>query len=842
MSISAAGGPAVVEKILHAPIENLAFEGGGVKGIVYLGALQHLKEQNVLQGIKRVGGSSAGGITALLVGLGYTLPEIENIMTGMDFTQFQDTGDTFWQQIPPELDVLHLNEKVVKKIEEAVKIATDKQHGLYKGDVFLNWARAKVAEKLGNPDATFADLREAMKVDPSLKEMMFTATNISGNGPPLQYFDIYNTPNVKIADAVRATMSFPGAFAAYPIEINGVKSIFVDGGVVNNYPIEYYDDPKFLPEGDPANNRESNPSGTNPRSLGFRVDDKTEVSDYKWRLRGGKAANTTSLKGWAVGLAGAPLSDRTKVYQRGFNTIQIPDCGVDTLNFKLNELEIKQLRESGLNATTDFFSFYRAGSIADIKKYQDLYAAYSEKVSKPNGVEELKLKKEALLKELFQISGQTSTLDNVTSGTETEQKAFIEEQKRIHALLWEHDIVSRCLQGREKSKELSVIESVEKLLLEQAKVAEKNQQDLLVINQNSQKLLEELQKLHLEYHKEVSVVSVVKENPVGRAILIDIFDEIKKLHRVIYDIKLRQATEKDPMILMDIEVELKMEKRKGVNKIKEKLAKDLREIRGEKSIIADLGEENAGRLERIILNEVMLVSERKEPRTLDQFEQDIKLTENNANKMIAEMGGALKGQEKQIAQNNKTLQRLQFERKSCGKNLDKMLNLSNKLTNFINSQNGLGTFVCKWARRAAKAVGTVAVLYPVYLVIRSGIKHFAKEETYQNLKKFERKFYTNQEIYVKHAKKLRGETNTLLKEWSAGRDQGEYNPKENIEKYIGLLEGTKDKAEHGHYEKMFYKDTKTKFDEIMSEASKDVEVEKDRPESKPEEGGAAPSI
>ena len=42
---------------------NLVFEGGGVKGIAYAGAIGVLEERDILAGIQRVAGTSAGAIT-----------------------------------------------------------------------------------------------------------------------------------------------------------------------------------------------------------------------------------------------------------------------------------------------------------------------------------------------------------------------------------------------------------------------------------------------------------------------------------------------------------------------------------------------------------------------------------------------------------------------------------------------------------------------------------------------------------------------------------------------------------------------------------------------------------
>lgn len=72
-------------------IHNLVFEGGGVKGISYVGALQELEARGKLKDVQRVGGTSAGAITTLLVGLGFTPDQIKEEMADLDFTYFLDS-------------------------------------------------------------------------------------------------------------------------------------------------------------------------------------------------------------------------------------------------------------------------------------------------------------------------------------------------------------------------------------------------------------------------------------------------------------------------------------------------------------------------------------------------------------------------------------------------------------------------------------------------------------------------------------------------------------------------------------------------------------------------------
>lgn len=64
--------------------ENLVFEGGGVKGIAYGGALELLEAKGIMPQIKQTSGS-AGAIAALLVGLGCSSADVTKILSAMDF-------------------------------------------------------------------------------------------------------------------------------------------------------------------------------------------------------------------------------------------------------------------------------------------------------------------------------------------------------------------------------------------------------------------------------------------------------------------------------------------------------------------------------------------------------------------------------------------------------------------------------------------------------------------------------------------------------------------------------------------------------------------------------------
>ncbi|XP_019626164.1 PREDICTED: uncharacterized protein LOC109471315 [Branchiostoma belcheri] len=56
--------------------ENLVFEGGGAKGIAYIGVCKVLEDAGILPQITRFAGTSAGAITAALLAIGLTPQEM----------------------------------------------------------------------------------------------------------------------------------------------------------------------------------------------------------------------------------------------------------------------------------------------------------------------------------------------------------------------------------------------------------------------------------------------------------------------------------------------------------------------------------------------------------------------------------------------------------------------------------------------------------------------------------------------------------------------------------------------------------------------------------------------
>jgi predicted acylesterase/phospholipase RssA len=84
-------------------------------------------------------------------------------------------------------------------------------------------------------DMTFKDLDLLQSIDPEkFKGLIITATR--QDNLKLTIFNVENSPNIEIADAVRASSSIPLFFTPY--EINNIK--YIDGGLNDNTPIDYF--------------------------------------------------------------------------------------------------------------------------------------------------------------------------------------------------------------------------------------------------------------------------------------------------------------------------------------------------------------------------------------------------------------------------------------------------------------------------------------------------------------------------------------------------------------------------------------------------------------------------
>ena len=117
--------------------KNLVFEGGGVKGIAYVGAMEVLDKEEILNNIERVAGTSAGAMVAVLVGLKYSADEVKDVLWHLNFKNFMDKS----------CFIVNTNRLL-------------KEYGWYKGDFFRKTMAELIERKTGNGEITFGELAE----------------------------------------------------------------------------------------------------------------------------------------------------------------------------------------------------------------------------------------------------------------------------------------------------------------------------------------------------------------------------------------------------------------------------------------------------------------------------------------------------------------------------------------------------------------------------------------------------------------------------------------------------------------------------------------------------------
>lgn len=188
--------------------EALIFEGGGVKGIAYTGALQKLEELGVLEKIKYVSGTSAGSQAALLVACGYSAEEIEKHIMDAPFTKFLDSSWGFIR------DIYRLIFK----------------YGFYKGEYLEKYIDNLVFKKIGIKNINFENLYNKTGI-----ELRITGTCLTTN--KLEWFDYKLTPKMSVSKAVLISSSIPFIFKPVIHE----NKLYVDGGCLNNMPTNAFD-------------------------------------------------------------------------------------------------------------------------------------------------------------------------------------------------------------------------------------------------------------------------------------------------------------------------------------------------------------------------------------------------------------------------------------------------------------------------------------------------------------------------------------------------------------------------------------------------------------------------
>lgn len=315
--------------------KNLVMEGGGIKGIAYGGALAELESRGVLQNITRVAGTSAGAIQACLVALGFSAEEISTIIAETPVESFNDDGF------------------VVRGSKRLLK-----QFGWFRGDTFLQKLEELIYLRTGNANLTFSELHQLASAYP-FRDLYVTGCNLSDQKVEIFSYETY--PAMRIADAVRISMSIPLYYRALWVTPEGkvieeptasdACKLFVDGGVLMNFPINVFDNSRYMTE----HKGEAVPV-FNEETLGFRLDRCEQIDHEINHQKGNAPFEINDFGSYMSALSSLIMRNATPPSPRDAErTIFINDHGMSPRVRKVAEDEKEKMMLSGHHAVCEFF-------------------------------------------------------------------------------------------------------------------------------------------------------------------------------------------------------------------------------------------------------------------------------------------------------------------------------------------------------------------------------------------------------------------------------------------------------------------------------------------------------
>lgn len=318
---------------------DLVLEGGGVKGIGLVGALDELDRAGYRFGRAagtRVAGTSAGAVVGALAAAGMPIERMRQVMCEVDYRQFRDCSPL--ERLPLAGRGFSLMSLLFER-------------GVYEGDRLRDWLADRLAD-LGVE--TFDDLAlddpEPWMEQDQRYSLVVMATDVTLGQLvrlPWDYRTVYGLDpgTQRVADAVRASMSIPFFFEPVTVTnpVTGLRSTLVDGGVLSNFPIDALD----------------RPDGRRPRWPTFGVKLLPAFRDDTLRLplvgvpRVPAVRLLTSLV--ATAIVGHDQSHLNRPWVRA-RTIQVNTDTVGVVDFDLDERGRRRLYDNGRAAAAAFLS------------------------------------------------------------------------------------------------------------------------------------------------------------------------------------------------------------------------------------------------------------------------------------------------------------------------------------------------------------------------------------------------------------------------------------------------------------------------------------------------------
>ena len=305
----------IMEEVQTQKYENLVFEGCGILGFAYCGVISELEKQGMLQNFKRFAGTSVGAIFAALLAANFTSDEVIKIHKIMFFDNLSN------------------------KYDMASSFNIYKNYGINSSSSIRKHINGILNTKL-NQDVTMSELFKKTG-----KELVLVSCCLNREKPV--YFHHATFPNVKLIDAIIASLSIPLFFHPLSLTVFETEDYFVDGGVVDNYPIWIFNNIEALYQGDLSTfNREQ----INPLTLGLKLLGKSNISPIRKPVE--SVFNfTTQLINTMITQSDISSFSSSWIQQ----TILIPTGSIYFLNIDIKSEKIEELLKYGADAIQKHF-------------------------------------------------------------------------------------------------------------------------------------------------------------------------------------------------------------------------------------------------------------------------------------------------------------------------------------------------------------------------------------------------------------------------------------------------------------------------------------------------------
>jgi len=235
-------------------------------------------------------------------------------------------------------------------------------------------------------DITFQelwDLNEKLPEEKRFKKFYVTSFNMELLRT--EVFSVDHTPNVVIADAVRASMSIPVFFTPVTIRERTAEGLterqsysndnthnlihYMDGGVLDNYPIWIFDDFKYCVQDIPEFKPPMRYSLQNPHTLGFRLLDRKIIDIYTnpyfdperkrmKQINANKYEGTFSYQMGLLANTEVNQAQENEHIKRGdmSRSVYVDNKGISAVAFSLSDADITLLVNSGVESILNYKS------------------------------------------------------------------------------------------------------------------------------------------------------------------------------------------------------------------------------------------------------------------------------------------------------------------------------------------------------------------------------------------------------------------------------------------------------------------------------------------------------